>query len=49
MTGKEDSNEEVSFKVSDRRKFNPDGSLKEGVTLEPEPPKEEAKPVASPE
>jgi hypothetical protein len=49
MTGKEDSHEEVSFKVSDRRKFNADGSLKEGVTLEPEPPKEEAKPVASPE
>lgn len=35
MTGKEDNQEEVVFKVSDRRKFNPDGTLKEGVTLEP--------------
>src|SRR5438067_1321702 len=35
MIGKDDSNEEVSFKVADRRKFNLDGSLKEGVTLEP--------------
>ena len=47
MIGKDDSQEEVTFKVADRRKFNPDGSLKEGVTLEPEPPKEEAKPVNS--
>lgn len=38
MIGHED-NEEVTFKVSDRRKFNPDGSLKEGVELTPEPPK----------
>lgn len=37
MIGKEEHQEEVSFKVADRRKFNPDGSLKEGVTLdEPE-------------
>jgi len=42
MIGKEDNQEEVTFKVSDRRKFNPDGSLKEGVTIEAEPPKEEA-------
>jgi hypothetical protein len=35
MIGKDDKQEEVSFKVADRRKFNPDGSLKEGVTLEP--------------
>ena len=47
MIGKDDSQEEVTFKVADRRKFNPDGSLKEGVTLEPEPPKEEARPVNS--
>lgn len=39
MIGKDENQEEVSFKVSDRRKFNPDGSLKEGVTLEPEPEK----------
>ena len=34
MIGKDDSGEEVTFKVADRRKFNPDGTLKEGVTLE---------------
>lgn len=38
MASDEEGQEEVSFKVSDRRKFNPDGSLKEGVSLEPEPP-----------
>ena len=43
MIGKDESQEEVTFKVSDRRKFNPDGSLKEGVTIEAEPPKEEAR------
>ena len=38
MIGREDNQEEVTFKVADRRKFNPDGSLKEGVTLdEPKP------------
>jgi hypothetical protein len=47
MIGKDDSQEEVTFKVADRRKFNPDGSLKEGVTLEPEPPKVEARPEQS--
>ena len=36
MIGHED-NEEVTFKVSDRRKYNPDGSLKDGVELTPEP------------
>jgi len=34
MIGKDDNSEEVTFKVADRRKFNPDGTLKEGVTLE---------------
>ena len=34
MIGREDNQEEVTFKVADRRKFNPDGSLKEGVTLD---------------
>ena len=43
MIGKDDNHEEVSFKVADRRKFNPDGSLKEGVTLEPA--KKEEKPA----
>ncbi|MEP7076686.1 MAG: hypothetical protein ABI878_12845, partial [Acidobacteriota bacterium] len=40
MIGKDDNQEEVSYKVADRRKFNSDGSLKEGVTLEPAKPAE---------
>jgi hypothetical protein len=35
MIGHEDENEEVQYKVADRRKFNPDGSLREGVVIEP--------------
>lgn len=34
MIGHEDKEEEVTYKVTDRRKFNPDGSLKEGVEIE---------------
>lgn len=34
MIGKEDPEEEVVYKVTDRRKFNADGSLREGVELE---------------
>lgn len=45
MIGKDDNHEEVTFKVADRRKFNADGSLKEGVTLEPEKPRSEPKPA----
>jgi hypothetical protein len=43
MIGKDNSNndEPQVLKVNDRRKFNIDGSLREGVTLEPEKPKEE--------
>jgi hypothetical protein len=44
MIGKDDNQEEVSFKVADRRKFNADGSLKEGVTLEPDKPAERPEP-----
>lgn len=45
MIGKED-NEEVVLKVTDRRKFNFDGSVREGVEIEKETPKiEESKPV----
>ena len=40
MIGKDDNQEEVSFKVADRRKFNADGSLKDGVILEPDKPAE---------
>lgn len=46
MIGHEDNQEEVTFKVTDRRKFNPDGSLKEGVEIEPEAPKPVAEPSA---
>jgi hypothetical protein len=42
MIGKDESTEDVSFKISDRRKFNPDGSLREGVEIEPPKPKAEA-------
>ena len=38
MIGREDDKEEVILKVTDRRKFNPDGSVREGVVLdEPKP------------
>lgn len=40
MIGTDENQEEVTFKVSDRRKFNADGSLKEGVVLEPPKPVE---------
>ena len=41
MIGHEENQEDVSFKVTDRRKFNPDGSVREGIVLDepkPEPP-----------
>ena len=50
MIGRDDNEEEVSFKVADRRKFNADGSLKDGVVLEAakvEPPKAEPTPEAT--
>ena len=34
MIGNDDNQDEVSFKVADRRKFNSDGSVKEGVVLD---------------
>lgn len=43
MIGPEDNQEEVTFKVTDRRKFNADGSVKDGVVIEP---KAEEKPSA---
>ena len=45
MIGREEEEQEVSFKVADRRKFNPDGSLREGVVLEGAPPKKEPPPA----
>jgi hypothetical protein len=44
----EDHDEEVTYKVADKRKFNPDGSVREGVTLDAAPPpkpREEPKPT----
>ena len=40
MTEREE--EQPSIKVTDRRKFNLDGSVREGVEIEPEKPKEAA-------
>jgi Domain of unknown function (DUF1844) len=45
MIGRDENNEEVTLRVVDRRKFNADGSLKEGVVLEPEPATPEPEPV----
>ena len=45
MIGREEEEQEVSFKVADRRKFNPDGSLREGVVLDEAPPKKETTPI----
>lgn len=45
MIGREEEEQEVTFKVADRRKFNPDGSLREGVVLDEEPPKKEPRPT----
>ena len=49
MIGREEEEHEVSFKVADRRKFNSDGSLREGVVLDEEPPKKEPPPVVDKE
>lgn len=46
MIGQDENQEEVSFKVTDRRKFNPDGSLKDGVEIEPAPAEPASAPVA---
>jgi hypothetical protein len=40
MIGKDDNQEEVSYKVADRRKFNSDGSVRDGVTLDSAKPME---------
>ncbi len=47
----EKEEQQPEIKVNDRRKFNLDGSLREGVVIEPEKPKEEtsaAPPAAEP-
>jgi hypothetical protein len=51
MIGNEDNQEEVTYRVTDKRKFNADGSLREGVELDPpkaEPPPPAAEDVAAP-
>ena len=47
MIGKEEINneEQPEMVINDRRKFNVDGSLREGVEIAPEKPKEVAKPA----
>ncbi len=49
MIGKDEfgSDEQPAFKVNDKRKFNVDGSLREGVTIEKEKPKVET-PIEEP-
>ena len=57
MIGQDNDEEEVHFKVADRRKFNSDGSVRAGVTLEAAlepakvevPPQEPAAAVKAPE
>lgn len=47
MIGHEENQEEVVLRVVDRRKFNADGSLKDGVVIEQEPKKSEPVEAAS--
>lgn len=44
MIGRDDNSEEVTFKVADRRKFNADGTVRDGVVLD-EPKREPVPPV----
>lgn len=48
MIGHDDENEEVHYKVADRRKFNSDGSLRDGVTLDAAPVRTAAPTTESP-
>ena len=49
MIGSEELNneEEEALKVTDKRKFNVDGSLREGVTIEKEEPVRAAEPSSA--
>ena len=48
MIGKDENSEEQPvLKVTDRRKFNLDGSVRDGAVFEPEKPKEAEKPAES--
>ncbi len=42
MIGNDDNQEEVTFKFEDKRKFNADGSVRDGVVLEAAKPSEPA-------
>lgn len=44
MIGNDEENEEVLYKVADKRKFNPDGSVRDGITLDAAPVKAEPTP-----
>ncbi len=48
MIGHEENQEELTLKVVDRRKFNSDGSLKDGVELDAEPVKKAEPPPEAP-
>ena len=49
MIGRDDQAEEVTFKVADKRKFNSDGTVREGVVLdEPKPAAPEPRPEPEP-
>jgi hypothetical protein len=47
MIGNEDNQEEVTYRVTDKRKFNADGSLREGVELDPPKAEKPAEPEAA--
>ena len=49
MIGRDDNAEEVTYKVADRRKFNSDGSVREGVVLDEARPEPPPRPAVSPE
>ena len=50
MIGRDEHNEEEPvLKVMDKRKFNSDGSVRDGVTIEAEKPKPPAAPVEEPQ
>jgi hypothetical protein len=48
MIGSDENQEDVVLRVTDRRKFNPDGSVKDGVVIEPEAKPEPPKPAVEP-
>ena len=47
MIGRDDQTEEVTYKVADKRKFNADGSVREGVVLDAAKPENAPEPAAA--